>query len=206
MQLHWLNRCIVSFYHYLNPCIMSIRKTKEQIIGDIAIQLTFDGGLRRSRVYIEKQSTPNKRKEFRHYLRKELRNLMEGILDRENYSDNDHYRTIVAFSVAVSRHSKYRHFLAGNALRIGTAQKLINLYWKMNWVLKPKFPQPIHCPFDSIIIKKLDRSVHHIHWTQFEDINDYKKLVEAARKKAGALSIAEWELETYKMRTIPDRE
>jgi hypothetical protein len=185
---------------------MSIRSIKAQIIDNIIVRGTFDGGLQRSRVYLDGESTPEQRKAFRHYLFRELRDLLEDILEREHYIDNDHYRTITTFARTVSRHPEFRHFLVDHTLRIGTAQKLINLYWKMNWLLKPNFPLPIHCPFDSIIIRELDRSVQHIRWTQFNAIDDYKKLVRAARVAAGNRSIAEWELERYSTRTIPDME
>jgi hypothetical protein len=76
----------------------------------------------------------------------------------------------------------------------------------MNWLLKPGTRQPLHCPFDSIIIRELNRSVHDIRWTQFDDIDDYKRLVAATRQKSGRKSIAEWELATYRQKTIPDLE
>jgi hypothetical protein len=185
---------------------VSIRSIKAQIIDNIIIRSTFDGGLQRSRLYSDGQSTPEQRKAFRHYLSRELHDLLESIIARERYSDNDHYRKIVAFAHKVSQHEVYRHYLVDYRLRIGCTQKLINLYWKMNWLSKRHFPPPIHCPFDSIIIQELDASVQHIRWTQFDTIDKYKQLVQAARTAAGDRSIALWELERYGMRTIPDME
>jgi hypothetical protein len=185
---------------------MTIRSIKAQIIDNIIVRGTFDGALQRSRVYLDDQSTPAQRKVFRHYLSRELDELLRDILGRKRYLDDDHCRVIVGFANKVSGHRAYQNYLMGRRLRIGTAQKLINLYWKMNWLLKPRFPPPIHCPFDSIIIKELDSSVHHIRWTKFDTIEAYKKLVQAARDAAGRRSIAEWELETYGTRTIPDGE
>jgi hypothetical protein len=75
----------------------------------------------------------------------------------------------------------------------------------MSWLLKPKIKVPLHCPFDNIIIKELDKSVHHIKWTQLDKIEDYKNLVDEVRRKvSGRKSIAEWELETYGLNTVPN--
>lgn len=68
----------------------------------------------------------------------------------------------------------------------------------MCWLLKPGVRVPLHCPFDGIIIKELDKSVHHIKRTKMVDIEQYKALVSAAREIAGSRNTtAAWELEAY---------
>lgn len=185
---------------------MSIQSIKRSIIHSIVVRGTLDGALQRNRVYKKKKTTTGQRKAFREYLARELERLLQSILSKQNYTDKDHYLAISRFADKVSRHQTYRHYLDGSRLKIGTAQKLINLYWKMNWLLKPGIKPPLHCPFDSIIIRELDHSVHDIRWTQFDDIDDYKLLVAASRQKSGRKSIAEWELDTYRQKTIPDLE
>ncbi len=55
---------------------------------------------------------------------------------------------------------------------------------------------PLHCPFDSIIISHLPEC-KALNWTTIDSIDDYKKLVDAAVKKAQDKPIAEWELEIW---------
>jgi len=185
---------------------MNLSATKAKIIKNIVVSGTLQGALSRNSIY-DKNATMTERKEFREFLSKELPVVLNGILSKAVYNDNDHYRTVVAFSNKISRNKKIQKCLLNGRLRIGTSQKLINLYWKMSWLLLPKVKSPIHCPFDRIIIRELDRSVHHINWTQSDKIEDYKYLVSEARKKvSGRITIAEWELETYGLNTIVDIE
>jgi len=55
---------------------------------------------------------------------------------------------------------------------------------------------PPHCPFDSIIIGCFPEFTG-MNWTQLDNIDDYKKLVKAARDAAQSETIAEWELEIW---------
>jgi hypothetical protein len=181
---------------------MQIQEIKKSIIHTIAVRGTFDGAFSRNPIYKKKKPTATERKAFRDYLSDQLERILQRILDKKEYTDRDHYRAIDAFSKKVSRHNIYRTYLVENKLTIGTAQKLLNLYWKMNWLLKPGIRTPLHCPFDSIIIRELDPSVRNLRWTQFDDIDDYKRLVKAAQKQSGGRSIFEWELETYHQQTI----
>jgi hypothetical protein len=55
---------------------------------------------------------------------------------------------------------------------------------------------PPHCPFDSRVISKLPPK-DQIPWTRIKDIVEYRKLVDAAKKKAEGESLAEWELRVF---------
>src|SRR5690606_24374103 len=113
-----------------------------------------------------------------------------------------HYKTIEKFATDVSK--KHGKILKSNRFRIGTAQKFINLYWKLAWLSGKISTLPIHCPFDSIIINHLPGNVR-ASWTRMDSIEKYKKWVSAARMKANngntkatnAKKLAEWELEIY---------
>ena len=180
-----------------------MRSIRKSIIHTIVVRGTFDGALRHNRIYKERTTTIQ-RKAVREHLSKELEHLLQRILNKKDYTDTDHYRAIAAFSSKVSGHKTFRAYLVNNKLKIGTAQKLINLYWKMSWLLKPGIKVPLHCPFDSIIIRELDRSVRDIRWTRFDKIDDYKRLVAAVRQLSGSVSIAEWELDTYYQKVVYD--
>ena len=85
--------------------------------------------------------------------------------------------------------------LKNGRFRIGTAQKALNLYLKYLWCIGA-IPEPPHCPFDFQIIKRLP-GIRQVPWTRLDDAESYKLLVTAARRAAGPLSIARWELEVY---------
>ena len=94
--------------------------------------------------------------------------------------------------------------IAGGRFRIGIAQKLINLYWKYSWILKPNISTPIHCPFDSIVINDIIafKEREKVNWTEFDEEDDvYLELVERAKQFSGDKysSIAEMELVEYQL-------
>lgn len=89
----------------------------------------------------------------------------------------------------------FSHCLQNRRFRIGIAQKALNLYLKYLWCVG-LIPIPPHCPFDSIIIGHLPEC-KHLNWTAIDSIDDYQKLVNAARKKIDDKPIAEWELEIW---------
>ena len=166
---------------------------KEKVIDGMIIRLTFDGGFQRSRIYRSNVSDV-KRREFRKYLALELPKILMSIRKSKRYCDDNHCKMIEKFSSNITE--KFSRILHRKKFRIGNAQKFLNLYWKVAWILKKTSSRPIHCPFDSIVMKKLPRNVR-VAWTKFDTINEYKLLVEAARKAAGAMNIADWEMELY---------
>ncbi|MBI1182715.1 hypothetical protein GC194_00480 [bacterium] len=89
--------------------------------------------------------------------------------------------------------------LNNSRFRIGTAQKLINVYWKFLWLFELTEKEPLHCPIDSIILGTLDEPFKSLRWTQLDSIGQYKEIIEEIRIKAEAKdqSIAVWELEVY---------
>ena len=93
--------------------------------------------------------------------------------------------------------NRFKKILDKKKFRVGNAQKFLNLYWKVAWLSKRTSIKPIHCPFDSIIMRKLPKNVR-VPWTQFDTIEEYKALVEAAKETAGKKrTIADWEMEIY---------
>ena len=172
---------------------MRSKEIQEKVIGGMIIRLTFDGGFQRSRIYRPNVSNAN-RKGFRAYLISELPKILLAIQKRKRYTDKDHCKMIQKFSSDVT--NRFDKILYKKKFRIGSAQKFLNLYWKVAWLSKRTSLRPIHCPFDSIIMKKLPKNVR-VLWTQFDTIEEYKVLVNAAKETAGKKSIADWELEIY---------
>lgn len=102
-------------------------------------------------------------------------------------------------NLATELTNKYGDYLKGGKFRIGIAQKALNLYLKYLWCAGFT-PMPPHCPFDRIIIdaiKEKNWKPQETNWTEMDNIDTYKKCVEAAKKAANGKPIAEWELEIW---------
>ncbi len=99
---------------------------------------------------------------------------------------------------------EFGQILKSNRFRIGTAQKILNLYLKYLWVLG-WIPEPLHCPFDSIVITELGLDPG-IKFTKFDSGEDYRRLVTMAAQNAkdAELSIAQWELKLWNQRVIKE--
>jgi hypothetical protein len=85
--------------------------------------------------------------------------------------------------------------LKAGRFRIGIGQKALNLYLKYLWCAG-RIAMPPHCPFDRNIISRLALD-EDITWTTLDSVDDYRMLVAAARRVAGAEPLAEWELRVF---------
>ena len=95
---------------------------------------------------------------------------------------------------------KYGAFLNNDGLKIGVAQKAINLYLKYLWCLC-LIEEPPHCPLDRNIISNLKEN-NDVSWTDLvDDIGKrkYKEIMDEIGELARdeGRSIAEWELLQY---------
>ncbi len=118
----------------------------------------------------------------------------------EEYAQGQHSEaTHIAKIEWLANHlsAQFTLILDGGRFRIGVAQKILNLYLKYRWTLGWN-PEPFHCPFDSKVISKLTLN-RPIAWTSFDSLEDYKALVDAAKRNASQqrLTIAQWELELW---------
>ncbi len=149
---------------------MDFRSTKEKFMHNIIVRSTLDGSLQRSYIYAEMCDEKDK-KQFRNALAFELTQTLQMIIEKKNYSDSDHYDAIENFSARISE--------------------------KNSWLLKDNFKEPIHCPFDRLVIQRLDKKVRKLCWTKMNTIDEYKLIVEAAKVEAAGNSLANWELKIY---------
>lgn len=157
--------------------------------GDLSIQAAFARG------YIYKNgkdiSVANKGK---------LKETIKKLLNRfskeyeKEVSSDIHITNILQFADEITK--KHRDIL-NSEFRIGTAQKVFNLYLKYLWCVG--LAKPPHCPFDSAIyevLRKSDRvSMKGIlPWTKLNEKAQYVKLIENVDKaRRNEESIAEWE-------------
>lgn len=160
-------------------------------VENMIMSSSIGGAFLRGNIY-ESNIRTNDKDKFKELLKEKLREYIE--LYKNKVNSEQHIKNIKKLSEEISR--QQQEILQGGCFRIGTTQKVLNLYLKYLWVLG-EIPKPPHCPFDSIIIDELGLS---IKWTELNDIEIYEQqLVKEVDKKAKAenLSIAEWELKFY---------
>lgn len=178
------------------------------------LTLTFNAGLSTRNlnfpIYIDKSDVGLTDYKFGKRKRK-MRDDIERILWKytenqyfTNFNEQKYFNAIVLLSKTIT--DKYCDILHGQKFRIGVAQKLLNLFLKYLWTLNILGREPFHCPFDAIIKKKLiafdSDNATLKDWTELDSLEDYKKYVIAVKEAADnkGLSVAKWELITYKRR------
>lgn len=171
-----------------------LESEKSQLINNILFRYSLNAAFQRNRIY-KKSIKKDVEKEFKEFLKHSLEKWLTSANINSNYGDSHHYRAVVGLSRNVSK--KFGKILNRNSFNIGTSQKLINVYWKANWIFRKNVKEPIHCPFDGIIIKRLSGKTKDIKWTKMKKIEEYQLLVNEAKKKSKGGSIARWELVEY---------
>ncbi len=170
---------------------------KEKFIREELATNSLMGAFQHAGIYQKGIKITDKAKnKFREFIRTTLYEL-EQEYKSGNVSDEEHIRNI---QVLVNKITKnYSSILGGGKLRIGIAQKLLNLYLKYLWCIGI-IPTPPHCPFDGIVYKLL--AVSEIPpFTKMDSLEQYKELVNLVRQKAkeaGDPTIADWEVRVWK--------
>ncbi|MDM1549455.1 hypothetical protein HX096_16495 [Empedobacter falsenii] len=159
--------------------------------------LSVQGGFQRSNAYKKETSDKERiafRKALKQFVDTELVPQYQMIV-----SDNQHENNIIT----LCNYSKenYEHLFVKGSLNIGVSQKLLNLYLKYQWCAG-WIETPPHFPVDRIIQQKLN--VKPLKpWTKFEDINDYRNVIDFAKKEFSKMnynSLAEMELNIFERR------
>jgi hypothetical protein len=166
---------------------LEVMREKAKFLKSEAAAAAIAASLQRSRTYTQGASD-----EERGRLREQMREALEVIGGRYNahVSEPEHMDNLAEFQRRVS--AGCERFLEGRELRIGVAQKALNLYLKYLWCMG-EIPPPPHCPFDHRLISLLGR-VSSINWTEMTERKLYEELVKEAKGKAGGKSLAVWEL------------
>jgi hypothetical protein len=161
-------------------------------LNNVILSNSIQAAFQRSKIYIDKPDK-NIKSEFREY----IENYLTNLLLHHPWEENDHYKIIEKMSGDFTEN--FSSILQDSRFRIGVSQKLLNLFLKFHWCAK-YIKEPVHCPFDKNIIDQLQlESGIENKWTLMDDIETYKKYVDAAKSIAGNnnLSIAEWELQLW---------
>lgn len=166
----------------------------------VAFKSALSDAFRRGYVYNENLAGYQKNRAKRKLvslLEHKLPSIIMSLDSEAGYTEGNLCQQIenLANDVTAKLHADLSH----GRFRMGTAQKLINVYWKFLWLFNLSNHEPLHCPVDSIILGQLPAPLKGYKWTQLDSIDEYRDIIEAIRAKAQAKnqSIALWELETY---------
>jgi hypothetical protein len=150
-------------------------------IFDECFALTLGGTVQRAGVYkrglSEKERLP---------LHKSLRRILEDIskLYSSQVNEENHIKNIQHIVAEITLN--HQDILSNGKLRIGHAQKALNLYLKYLWCLG-EIPMPPHCPIDSIVLRHIPSFAYET-WTQLDDISLYRDIITAAKQQAGNIA------------------
>lgn len=142
-------------------------------------------------------------KEVRTWQRTRVKSALRDCLVKieEKYSggvvtESNHIAFIEEVAEGVS--TELSMYLHNGRFRVGVAQKLVNVHLKYLWTAG-FCPEPPHCPIDGII-----RDVAGISysWTRSDSIKEYEKAIQNLKSISAAkkLSLAQWELQTFRRR------
>ena len=180
---------------------MSLKEEKKEFILNELWKRSIDATLRRNIIYV-KAETPKQEKlrdNFTVELREDLKSTLEHAAKINAQPPMTEERLIEIITNTARKYSrKYKTVLADGRFRIGSVQKIINLYLKYLWTTGYG-SKPPHCPFDRKVLLKLHSTYKPPSWTKMNSMSEYKLWVKKAQEKAAEkkCSIAEWELTVY---------
>lgn len=169
---------------------MQVTTLQKAFIEDEVFGLTLQGTVQRSGLY-RAGLTEGDRKAFQSGLKDQLTKLLEHY--RNSVGEQQHCRNIEELANRLS--AEYTQVLAGGRMKIGHAQKALNLYLKYMWCAG-WIPEPSHCPFDRIVLQYVPECKNML-WTKLDSMTDYNLIVECSKIAAGGQSLSIWELEIY---------
>jgi hypothetical protein len=172
--------------------------SKAEFLEEVLFSSAFSAAVQHSKTYSEGIVQHDKDR-----IRESLKKFLRAIRTSSPYlgggvTDEVHGCNIENLANDVGR--DWSEYLYDAKFRIGTAQKLLNLYLKLYWCIG-EIAEPPHCPIDRFIIRALDSKYHNINWTTLDDLAEYQRLIDAVKGVAASgdnqLSIAAWELKNY---------
>lgn len=167
-----------------------ISPIQRAFIEDEVFGLTLQGTVQRSGVY-RVGLTEGHRKAFQSGLKCQLTKLLEHY--RNSVDEQQHCGNIEELAKDLS--AKYTQVLADGRMKIGHAQKALNLYLKYMWCVG-WIPEPPHCPFDRIVLQFVPECKNML-WTRLNSMDDYNRIVKCSKIVAGGQSLSMWELDLY---------
>ncbi|GAH57345.1 unnamed protein product, partial [marine sediment metagenome] len=148
----------------------------DKFIGKIIQGRTIQAAFQRGKVYAN-NITQKERVDLKKSIKEELKKIAKKYINP--VSENNHINNIKHLSQIISK--KHTKILKKGLLRIGTSQKLLNVYIKFLWCLG-KVAKPPHCPIDGIVLYEIG---DYRNWTDLKTITEYKDVISKIRKHIG---------------------
>jgi len=165
----------------------------DEFIKKIILGRTIQAAFQRGKVY--KDGLDRKEKyELKSSIKKKLEQMASRYINE--VSEEEHIRNIKSLSQTISK--KHGSKLKNKSLRIGTSQKLLNVYVKFLWCLG-EAKEPKHCPIDSIVLREIKLNDKY-KWTDLELIEEYEEIISEIRKHIHNKTVARWEWELWNRR------
>ena len=158
----------------------------------LALRNALQAAMRHSGTY-RRDALESQKEIFRRNFKKEL--STKGDLYQEQITDAQHIRVLEEVSNKLS--IEHGAILHGSRLRLGIAQKALNLYLKFLWCLDSSRATPPHCPIDRMILQSA--GVYE-NWTELDSIEKYSDWIEQLRSTAAQAHyscLSEWELRIW---------
>lgn len=164
------------------------------------LKFSLNAALGRSTTYSNEATDPMKN-EFRECFRNILKCL--GKQYKEKVEEAEHIKNIECICDTLS--DKHAATLRNGRLRVGIAQKALNLYLKYLWRCGC-IKEPPHCPLDSVVLKMLKRELRQAgerwtpiksKWTEINEMREYMDWIKKIEEVVNECSIAQWELKAF---------
>lgn len=155
-----------------------------------ALSDTLISSLQRANVYVK--GIPDIQKQpFKSAFKTKLSHIGQEYANP--VANNKHIQNIQSFAGSLSQ--DFSHILQDEHLRLGVAQKGVNLFLKFLWSFD-KIPEPPHCPIDAIVLGAINSKVS---WTKLDDVQIYEEIIAECKWVARAenMSLSQWELELW---------
>jgi hypothetical protein len=166
---------------------------KKSFLNNEVLMLSLNGGFQRVSIYRSGKISEKQKTELRNFIKKKVYSIYRCSYKSERVSCDDHVENLCKLKKSID--DKFDFILNNEEIIVGVVQKILNLYLKYQWCLGD-CPEPPHCPLDRQIISKLNLQ-KEVKWTNINDIDTYRYLVDKAKDIACPKSISQWELEVF---------
>lgn len=137
----------------------------------------------------------NERSVFRDEIAKLLRFEAQRYTQPTLVTDASHCEAIRRISEDLS--TRFGSILKNKRFRYGTSQKAFNLYLKFLWRLGLLGEgKPPHCPADGTMLEAA--GIFGKSWTWSDDEQEYVEWIDAMKKAASPLDLADWEYQRWR--------
>lgn len=166
---------------------MSSEFNRNQVLEDLAWRLAWRGAITRNRK-LERPIDKFNRCEHERYIHGRAKQLCARS-EKKPISEIEFLEAVEQLASDVSTRypvSDNKH----SALNIGTAQKVLSLYLKFNWLFG-LCPEPPLAPVDRLIQSR------PVPWTEMSTMEAYKDVIAGMKERAADQSLARWEAMEY---------